>query len=108
MPNYDEKIIKSVKVHVEKELHRESIEAYVTGSLFQRHEKIYSIIRKNGKLHFRTPDKLERSYYCGKIIFSEEEVADLYAEYIEMKYDRYNRSYFCNDCLNYHLTSSLY
>ena len=68
---------------------------------------MYSIVSINGVLHFEEGLALRRCY-CGKIEFPNEEVADLYAEYMDLKYDSFLRSYYSEDCDCYHLTSSDY
>lgn len=99
--------IKSIYHEKVVELPENSIEAYTIGRSSTVKRERYSIICKNGTYHFDASSKLERGLYCdNKLIFPSMEVAELYAEYLGMKYRIYNRAYCCEECWDFHLTSS--
>lgn len=67
----------------------------------------YSIVEKNGILHWEATIPLEKCPDCNyKLSFPTREVAELYATFMEAKYDKTLRVYFSdNRCCSYHLTS---
>jgi hypothetical protein len=65
----------------------------------------FSIIKKRGAFHFKSEHTFDRCSCCDKISFPEENIADLYAYYMKIKYNKSLRSYFSRCNYVYHLTS---
>ena len=72
-------------------------------------QRIWSIIIKRGKYHFRGDLNRCDCYHpdgYAKIRFHYKEVAELYSEYQFVKYDRQHTSYWSDDCNCWHLRTS--
>ena len=68
--------------------------------------KTWKIIYKNGVYHWKGSKNHCR--WCGKLEFQNKEVADFYALYLKIKYNKRQRSYYDYDCGTWHLTSNLH
>ena len=89
-------IIKKIVVEIRSE-HKD----YISTKLVT-----FSIVRRKNKFHFETKWDLKKCSYCNKLSFPDKKVADLYAYYLALKYNKTLRSYYSNCNFVYHLTST--
>lgn len=66
----------------------------------------FSIVKRKNTFHFETKWELQKCSLCNKISFPEEKIANLYAYYMALKYNKSLRPYYSNCNFVYHLTSN--